>query len=145
MPGKTFHLEVVTPERILYRGEVESLIAPGVEGMFGILAHHMPFLAALRPGPLRFRDAQGQQWLMAITGGFFQVFQNRATVLADDAEFAAEIDLEAARRELEEARETLRRALWEKQIDVEAVQAAMERTRVRIRVASMVREGEAPH
>jgi F-type H+-transporting ATPase subunit epsilon len=141
MPVRTFTLQVVTPERVLYEGEVESLVAPGMEGMFGILANHMPFLAALRPGPLRFRDAEGREWLMAITGGFFQVFQNRATVLADAAEFAAEIDLEAAQRELEEARELLRRALTEKQIDVEAVQEAMERTRARIRVASMVRQG----
>ncbi len=79
----TFHLDIVTPVGSLYAGEVQSLIAPGSEGYLGILAHHAALVTALAAGTLTIRDAAGKQTEHAIAGGFLEVSNNKATVLAE--------------------------------------------------------------
>lgn len=137
MPG-TFQLEIVTPERPVFRGEVISLVAPGVEGQFGILVHHTPFIAELRPGTIKIRDRNNQEILLATSGGFFEIARNQAVILADTAEFAAEIDVARAQAALERARERLR---GERISDAERERAeqALERAAARIRVAAQSR------
>ncbi|HIE51831.1 MAG TPA: F0F1 ATP synthase subunit epsilon [Armatimonadetes bacterium] len=134
----TFRLDIVTPERVVYSGQVESLVAPGVEGYFGILARHAPFIAALRSGALRIRTEEGESLLLAISGGFFEVSQNKAVVLADAAEFAAEIDVERAQAALERARRRLRGEILS-EAERQRAERAMERAHTRIRVAAQSR------
>ena len=78
-----FHLSILTPEQGVFDGEVEYLEAPGSEGWFGVLAHHAAMVTALGTGTLMFRLPDGKEERWPIRGGFFEVSNNRATVLAD--------------------------------------------------------------
>src|SRR5947209_15734598 len=133
---RTFRLQIVTPERVLMDGPVTSVTAPGIEGQFGVLAGHAPFVTELASGELRYRDSAGVEQLLAVHGGFFQVANDRATVLADAAERPEEIDVERARRAQERAREEQRRVV-ERYSEIEATRAraALERSLTRIRVS----------
>jgi F-type H+-transporting ATPase subunit epsilon len=137
MPG-TFQLDIVTPERSLLSAPVISLVAPGVEGQFGIMVHHTPFIAALRSGVIKIRDQNSQEFLLATSGGFFEIAQNQAVILADTAEVAAEIDVARAEAALQRARERLR-GERESDADRERAERALERAAARIRVAAQSR------
>lgn len=133
MYEKPFHLEIITPTRVVFRDEATSLSAPGVEGGFQVLYNHAPFLTALQPGELKVKDKDGNDTLFAASGGFVEVNANRVVVLADAVEKASEIDLpraEAARARAEER--LLRR---DPDLDVERAQAALARALNRLRVA----------
>ena len=103
-----FALEIVTPERVVYSGQVTSLQAPGTEGSFGVMAGHMPLLASLDIGVLRFADEGGEGVQMAVSGGFAEVGRERVTVLAETAESAEEIDVQRAESSRQRARGTPR-------------------------------------
>lgn len=102
-----FNLQIVTPEREVFNGPVESVSLPGVEAGFGVLRNHAPLIAALAPGQVTFYDADAKENRIAIGGGFFQVVANQAIILADSAEFASEINLERARASESRARSRL--------------------------------------
>ena len=79
----TFTLSVLTPERSMFEGEVEYVHVPGSEGYMGVLPNHAALVTALMPGQLTIRKAGGAEETVHITGGFFEVGDNHATVLAD--------------------------------------------------------------
>jgi F-type H+-transporting ATPase subunit epsilon len=106
---RTFDLSLVTPEGPAYEGEAEMLIVPGAGGEIGVLARHAPLVAMLKAGEIRIKASGGWQ-TFAAGPGYFKVHQDRAIVLVDDAVRAEEIDVEAARREADEARGLLERA-----------------------------------
>jgi F-type H+-transporting ATPase subunit epsilon len=87
----------------VFAGEAVHLYARGSLGYLGVLAHHAPLLTSLEPGVMSIRLGDGTQQHFAVTGGFLEVSNNRATVLADAAEPASEIDAAAAERALAEA------------------------------------------
>lgn len=130
--SKTIRLEVVTPERIVFSEETTSIILPGVDGFFGVLPNHAPLVAALRVGPVVYRQGDKKDRI-AIHGGFFEIVDNQAVILADAAELSGEIDVARAREALERARKRLQ----DRQADVDLVraQAALERALTRLRVA----------
>ena len=78
-----FRLSILTPERTVFEGSVEYLEAPGTEGYFGVLAHHAPLVSGLAEGTLKVRHAGGREDRWSVAGGFFEVSDNKATVLAD--------------------------------------------------------------
>src|SRR5918999_397475 len=107
--ARTFDLSVVTPEGAAYEGEAEMLIVPGDAGEIGVLARHAPLVAMLRAGEIRVR--RGNDWQTFAAGpGYFTIKQDRAVVLVDDAVRAEDIDVEQARREVEEARALVEQA-----------------------------------
>jgi F-type H+-transporting ATPase subunit epsilon len=135
-------LEIVTPERLAFSGEVDSVNCPGIEGELGILPHHAPLISTLGFGELRIRRG-GDEEYFAIAGGFLQVRPDKVVVLAETADMASEIDLqkaEAARREAE-------RALaegFEEPADLARARAALQRALLRIQVAERRRHREGP-
>lgn len=135
------HLEIVTPERVAYQDDVDMVICPGSEGELGILPHHAPLLSTLGFGELKIRKG-GQEESFAIAGGFVQVRPDKVVVMAETADLASEIDLEAA----ESARREAERALEEgfsEPADLARARAAMQRALLRIRVAER-RHREGP-
>ena len=84
----TFHLSVLTPEKTLFEGTVEYVQVPGTEGYFGVLANHAALVSGLADGTLTVRKAGGGEERWRVSGGFFEVSQNDATVLADAIESA---------------------------------------------------------
>src|SRR3954447_9645238 len=100
-------VEIVTAERQVYNEtDVDMVVAPGSEGVLGILPRHAPLLTMLKPGVLRVKK-DGVEQDMAVAGGFLQVNAGRVLILADQAERADEIDAAAA----EEARHQAEQAL----------------------------------
>ncbi len=100
----TFHFELVSPEKLVFSGEVEQVDVPGVEGDFGVLAGHAPFITVLRPGILMV-TAGGEKRSIVVLGGFAEVGPSGLTVLADTAHSLEDLDraiLERHIRELEE-------------------------------------------
>jgi F-type H+-transporting ATPase subunit epsilon len=107
--------------------------APGVEGGFQVLHNHAPFLSVLEIGKITVRDMNGNDHVYATSGGFFEVVDNHAVVLADTAERQDKIDVDRALASRERAQSRLR-AKGE-QIDVARAQASLARALNRIRVA----------
>lgn len=80
----SFRMVIVTPEKIIMDGEVDSLVAPGVDGLFGVLAGHAPMLAAVRPGTLSVRDARENR-LFVIGAGVFEAKSGGCVLTIEDA------------------------------------------------------------
>jgi len=78
-----FELVILTPEQRVFEGAVEYVQVPGTEGYLGVLAHHAALVTALAPGTLTMRTPGGAEERWRVSGGFFEVSNNRATVLAD--------------------------------------------------------------
>ena len=125
-------LEIVTGERLVYSGDVEVLVAPGIEGELGILPHHAPLLTMLQPGEIRI-VVEGQEEYMVISGGFLEVLANTVTILADTAERADEIDEERAQQAVQRAQERLSGQLAAD--DLERALASIRRAQARVHVA----------
>jgi len=89
--------EVATPTRMLVSTEAEEVVAPGVEGYFGVLPGHAAFLTTLAAGEVMYRMGQRQEYL-AVAGGFAEVRAERVIILAEHAERPEEIDRERAER-----------------------------------------------
>jgi F-type H+-transporting ATPase subunit epsilon len=87
----TFHFELVSPEKLLFSGDVEQVDVPGAEGDFGVLAGHAPMVSTIRPGILTVRGAGGEQKIVVL-GGFAEVSAAGLTILADLADSVADID-----------------------------------------------------
>jgi F-type H+-transporting ATPase subunit epsilon len=127
-----FPLRIVTPERVLFSGDVSSLKAPGSEGSFGVLARHAPMVASLMTGPMDFVEG-GDRKLLAVGGGFVEVSADGVTVLAETAEFDSEIDVDRAQA----ARDRAAGRLADRtEVDLDRAQAALVRAVTRLRVAS---------
>ena len=104
-----FSISVVTPEGAAFEGEAEMLIVPGAAGEIGVLARHAPLVAMLNAGSTRVHTGDGQIQEFATGPGFFQVLEDRAIALVDDAVAAGEIDDARAQQQLEEAQVELAR------------------------------------
>jgi len=126
------HLEIVTPEKRAFVGDVDEVIVPGSDGELGILPHHAPLISTLGHGVLRLKRG-GQVEEFAIFGGFLQVRPDRVVVLAETADLASEIDLERAERARREAEHLLEGAV--ETADLEVARAALQRALIRIRLA----------
>ncbi|MDR1584900.1 MAG: ATP synthase F1 subunit epsilon [Prevotellaceae bacterium] len=76
-------LEIITPERIVFSGEVELVSLPGINGLFAILDDHAPIVAALRKGKLRYKTADSEETEFSIGGGFVEAKNNTVTVCVE--------------------------------------------------------------
>ena len=135
MLNRSFHVEIRTPEQLIYEGDVTSIRAPGVEGNFEILAGHLPFLTALDIGEIRVRESETPQ-LMAISGGVFEVLRTGVTALVETAEWASEIDVERAENARDRAQSQL--AANAPDLNRPRAEASLARARNRLKVASNV-------
>ena len=131
---KTFKLEAVTPEKIAYSEDVESVVVPGKEGSLGILADHAPLMVELTTGEGTVREATGKTFKFAVSGGFMEVSNNVVRILADTIERHDEIDIERARAAAKRAQERIR-ASTQEDVDFQRAEAALKRALTRIRVA----------
>jgi F-type H+-transporting ATPase subunit epsilon len=77
------YLEIITPEKKVYSGEVEAIKLPGAEGSFGILKNHAPLIATLKQGTVKITDASKKVENFVINGGVVEVLHNKVTVLAE--------------------------------------------------------------
>ena len=127
----TIRLEIVMAERIVYSEDVDVVVAPGIEGELGILPHHEPLMTSLQAGELMVRKS-GEEFYMAVSGGFLEIRPDRIIVLADSAERSEEIDLARAEEAKRRAEDRLSRPITE--VDATRAEAALRRSLVRLKV-----------
>ena len=133
MAEKAFTLEIVTPKKVVFRGDVTSFSAPGVVGNFQVLRSHAPLLSATTVGLVKVVDAAGKETSYATSGGFVEVNDNKVVMLAETAERADEIDVQRAEAARDRAKERLGGKRSE--IDVERARLALHRAMNRLKVA----------
>jgi F-type H+-transporting ATPase subunit epsilon len=127
------NLEITTPTRLVVADTVDEVVAPGIEGSFGVLPGHAPFLTTLGVGIVTYRIGRDEQRL-AIAGGFAEVRNDKVIILADSAERPEEID----RTRAEAAKERAERRLSgrsQEEVDYARCQAALARALTRLAVA----------
>jgi F-type H+-transporting ATPase subunit epsilon len=128
----TLRLEIVTAERMVFSDDVNIVVAWGVEGQLGILPHHAPLMTMLRPGDLVVRK-DGEEYYLAITGGFLEVRPDKVIILADACERAEEINIARAEEAKRRAEEQLK--LRPRGADLAMAEAALRRSLIRLKVA----------
>lgn len=129
-----FRLTIHTPEATVFDEDVISVTAPGSEGYLGVLARHAPLITGLVPGQMTIRRSDGQLDNYAVSGGFLEVADNRATLLADACEHARSIDIARAREAERRARQLLQSR--ESSASQARAEAALKRALNRIRVGN---------
>ena len=139
----TTQFELVTPTRTLFSGQAEMIVCRAVEGEIAFLANHMPYIGALDIGVVRIIGpgadneivaANEAEIRLAVHGGFVEVKDNQVIMLADEAELATEVDVEAARAAEGEAQQAVA-ASSDDNPDVDA-EAALRWAQVRLEAAS---------
>jgi len=129
------NLEIVTPEKLALREQVDEVTLPGLDGEMGILPDHTPLVSQLKTGILSYRQG-GERKLMHISGGFVEVLPDRVSVLSDIAERPDEIDPERARAAKERAERRLSQQLSSTaDIDFRRAQLKLERSIIRIQLS----------
>ncbi len=133
MSDKKIHLKIITPEKIIFENDVDSITAQGVNGSFGILPDHIPFMAAL---DIDIAEVlmNGNKIIFSIIGGAFQFKQNEAIVLTEAAEISSDIDAQRAKLAKERAEASLSTAQTPR--DVKIANAAIARAMARLKAAS---------
>lgn len=101
MSAHKLNVSVISPEKILYKGEVDSLVVPGSEGFFGILPNHAPLVATLGIGVLEIRKGEKLKNI-SVEGGFIEVKDNTVSILTDHGALKEDIDIEAEKKALAE-------------------------------------------
>ena len=133
MSDKKIHLKIITPEKIIFENDVDSITAQGVNGSFGILPDHIPFMAALDIDTAEVL-MNGNKIIFSIIGGAFQFKQNEAIVLTEAAEISSDIDAQRAKLAKERAEASLSTAQTPR--DVKIANAAIARAMARLKAAS---------
>ena len=127
------NLEVITPERLVLREEVDEVVAPGLTGEMGILPDHTPLISQLKTGVLSYRQGN-QNRRLHVSGGFIEVASDSVSVLSDVAEKPEEIDVERAQRAKERAERRL--ASRGEDIDFDCAELKLQRALTRIQVGN---------
>jgi len=104
---KLLELEIVSPVKSVYQGNVKYVTAPGVMGEFQVLYNHAAMVAALQIGIMKIEDESGNKREFSTSGGILEVKSNKISVLADTIESREEIDIERARKSLERGEKRL--------------------------------------
>lgn len=129
----TFHLKVLTADKLFYEGDVQRCVVRVASGDIGILPRHTPYVAPLGIGGLTVTDAAGNRRMAAVSGGFVEVGPEATTIIARTCEWADEIDLNRAQAAKERADALLRQQAEKHEMD--AAQIKLKKAINRIRVA----------
>lgn len=128
-----FHFELVSPEKLLFSGEVESVVVPGSEGEFTVLTGHASVMSTLRPGVVAILEAAGKSQRLFVRGGFADVAPTGLTILAEQAFPLDELDAAKLESDIKDAEEDVadataddvRRAAAEKRDQLRELKAAL--------------------
>jgi F-type H+-transporting ATPase subunit epsilon len=140
MDEKKYLLEIVTPEKKVFSDKVDFAVFPGSEGELGILYDHAPLLSRLAPGEIRI-TRNGAVQCLAISGGFLEVRKNEASVIAETAETADQIDRPRALAEKESAEAQIKKS--QNHAEFKAADLRLKKAEARLKVVD--KAAGAPH
>lgn len=132
-----FKLEIVTPERKFFEGQVEAISIDTLSGRIQILANHTSYASGLLPSVIKITKADGNKFAV-VTGGFIQFMNNEAMVLADSAEWPEEVDAERAKEAYDRAKQRVD-AKGEK-VDKQRAKMALLRATARLKASEVKRK-----
>ena len=132
MADKIYHLDIVTPTRTVFSGDVTSFSAPGVVGGFQVLLSHAPLLSSITVGEVKIVDAAGKTSSYATNGGFVEVNANKVILLAETAERSDEIDVKRAQEARQRAMDRLAK---KEEVDEKRARASLVRALNRLKLA----------
>lgn len=138
MPDKKLNLKIITPERVVVDEQIDAIYSKAVDGEFGILPGHVPFMTALDIGITKYVTDSKNEYI-AVIGGIFQVSDDNITIFSETAERGEEIDIHRAKAAEERAEARLRAGA--RDVDTDRAQAALMRALIRIQTASRMRPG----
>jgi len=131
----TFLLQVITPEKVFFEGQVQRIVVRTSEGDLGILAKHEKYVEALPSGPIRITMEDGTSRIAALSGGAVKVSPSRTAILANAVEWAEEIDVDWAKRSEEDARR--RKENSQSKEEQKYAELKLQRALNRLKVSSM--------
>ena len=102
-----FHFELVSPEQLLFSGEVESVVVPGMEGQFTVLKDHAPVMTTLKPGVVEVEESASKKRRVFVRGGFADIASTGLTVLAEQAIAIEDLNTATLAQEIKNAEEDL--------------------------------------
>ena len=126
-----FGLEIVTPDKVFYKGTAEMVVVTTTEGDIGILRNHTPYVAGLAVGKLRLK-LEGKFTEAAIAGGFIQVDKEKTTILTEAAEWAEDIDIDRAKKSKEKVENELKNTTDKQKIEELELKLKMAVNRINI-------------
>ena len=135
--AENIRLEIVTPEMSVVSEDAQIVMAPGTLGEFGVLKNHTPFMTTLNLGTVRYKDVNGNERFVFVSGGFAEALPDKVTILAESAERRVEIDFERARSALKRAEDRL--ASEDKDTNYERAHVSLQRALHRIKLAESKR------
>ncbi|HAX62104.1 MAG TPA: ATP synthase F1 subunit epsilon [Elusimicrobia bacterium] len=129
---KTFSLEIITPDKIAYKDDVEQISIPAFNGEIGVLPGHIDYLAMLEPGEIRIKK-NDELKLFAVSGGFAEIHPKNVVILCETADSAEEIDIERAELSKQRAKEKLKA---KEKVDTAQIEAQIHIAAARLKVVS---------
>ena len=130
---KKFQLEVISPERVFYAGDVEMVELTTTEGDIGIYAEHIPLTTIVAPGVLTITESGSQKKEAAVLEGFMEITQDKVTILAQSCEWPEEIDVNRAIEARERAERRLKSS--DATINIGRAELALRKSLIRIELA----------
>ena len=135
--AKVINIDIVTPDKKIFEGKIRGLIAPGIDGEFGVLPDHSPFATVLAPGVVEITTEDGKKELMAVSGGYVEVTREKVILLVETAERPEEVDIETLKRRKEE-QEKMLKAKDKKDVDYDTIQIALMKEMSRLKAAEIL-------
>ncbi len=132
----TLHVDIVTPTKTAYEGDVQSITIPGTLGSFQVLYNHAPLMSSFEIGQIKIEESGGKKKLYATSGGTVEVLKNKVVVLAESFESPEEIDIERAKAAMERAKKRIARETDEETIDVLRAELALRRAINRLKLVN---------
>jgi len=126
-------LDIVTPDRIAVSAQVEMVVAPGTEGVFGVMAYHAPFISSLKPGVIEIYEGNTITSRFAISGGYAEVSNNKCVIIAEQLVEPAQVDRIAA---AEEARITSEQLKAASEIEMKSLEQAHAFAEAKLQIAA---------
>ncbi len=130
MANKTFQLDIITPNGSRMIGQIDYLRAPSIDGLFGVMANHIPSIIAISPGEIKIA-INGKETLYATSGGYADIKKEGVMLVLETAESGDEIDIRRAEKSIERATQYLK----DKTKDIEQSKLSIEKAKVRINIA----------
>ena len=130
MANKTFQLDIITPNGSRMIGQIDYLRAPSIDGLFGVMANHIPSIIAISPGEIKIA-INGKETLYATSGGYADIKKEGVVLVLETAESGDEIDIRRAEKSIERATQYLK----DKTKDIEQSKLLIEKAKVRINIA----------
>jgi len=131
---KELKVEIVTPSKIAFEGNVKSVTIPGTKGNFQVLFNHAPLMSSFEVGFIKIEDASENQTNYATSGGTVEVLNNKVIVLAESFESKEDIDITRAEEARNRAKKRIKKESGESNIDLARVEFALKRAINRIKL-----------